>query len=1247
MKNQRMKTGLKTHFPKLIALTVMLLVLTCCFGVLISAAGGDAPAFTVEEIKFSGLEKDEGGFWVKDFDNSIAAGTGATVVIKKADGSTQNVTATSATYNNKNVGADKITVAYKVDGTDYSIQVPGKINPKQLSWKKNGVASVTYNPLQSRYADVVVSGYELDLPAGVTLQAKVSPISFEAVDASSFVVYAYATLVDGAGVAVTNYTTTALPVNVTVNPVEIVSVVWNEASYRYTFGDEKLYEIGAYGLDADGNKCPLNVMIKDAAGEFITLRDAFDKGLYGQVKKGETTSRYTVQVTAPQGSLYTFAQSITDVTREVAVDKKYFNISIQGMTVLGEADLSDPTNIKPLVYQLAVQGDIPAELLVGFTYTYYDLDGNKVSENGVSAPGTYTVVVGLPVVEGDFDNYGYIGDGDPLSATLVIKRHYVAVGTQDDPYQIIVIGKDGIDDAIKAELSIPESLNAKTLYGFHVHKEYTFSLTGAKEGQTFQLVIPVSSAFVSNLNCEAVKLEDLYIYDMETETMVPATEKYNVTLSDDGAYFLISDYATEGDVTFVIAPVYHAPFFATAPGVALIVLLVLLALLVLFIAGLKLRRIERCGVNKTLVIETEAEVPEFEPIVVPDKIEDPEACLAESIDDLADALRENVEAPEATIDEDVDASDAVKDALDQLTAEAAAIVLEDTNALARAEAEAAAGAMADALVASLFDQVDAESNEKEADSDVVSAAVAEAMAENFNESADATDAIALIDEEDELTPEAFRDIVDSIVAEAMAQTMVLPENAFAEEETAEEVAEEAVEEVVEEATEEVAEEAVEEVVEETTEEVAEEAVEEVVEETTEEVVEEATEEVAEEAVEEVVEEATEEVAEEAVEEVVEETTEEVAEEVVEEAAEEEVLIVCAVVADSVAEAFELVSVDGVAPKAVEGTTMDSIAEAVNNAAEVHVPETWSDEMTDEVKVAVVEELAARLLGNNEPDEEPVEEPVEEVVEEAAPEVVETANEEDNDEDEGDEDEDDSSFAGFGSMPLDFIDAIAEAEKYSEMLAQEARGEVQLVTRYRRSFQSRLIQSQGAVQDYYNEIKNLLLSYKGVKNRISWNYESFNLGRTHVAKFNAKTRTLYIYMALDPSELVDSKYNVVDVSSKKKYATVPTLIKIKGDRKFKHAMELITKLCEEKLGLPKKKVVEEIDYRLPFKTTEELVNEGVIKKMVAAVPMEWIQKAQEAEEAKAAEAPVEEAPVEETVAVEAPVEESAETPSEEV
>ena len=314
--------------------------------------------------------------------------------------------------------------------------------------------------------------------------------------------------------------------------------------------------------------------------------------------------------------------------------------------------------------------------------------------------------------------------------------------------------------------------------------------------------------------------------------------------------------------------------------------------------------------------------------------------------------------------------------------------------------------------------------------------------------------------------------------------------------------------------------------------------------------------------------------------------------------------------------------DEVVEEAAETDVAEELAEdkAEELADTVEADDAEAEADEDAIREAVEEALADINESADATDAvELVEEPAEDEAVEAFAEVEveEKPESEEDDDNDNDDDDDNEGFGGFGSMPLDFIDAVAEADKYAEMLEQESRGEIQIVTRYRRSFQSRLIQSQGNVQDYYSILKNALLSYKGVKNRISWNYEAFNRGRTHVAKINAKTKTLYLYLALDPEELKDTKYGIVDMSSKKKYASVPVLMKIKGERKFKYALELIAKLCGENLELPKLEV-EEVDYHVPYQTTEELVEAGVVRKLVASIPVAAYGEETPAEDSAASE-----------------------------
>lgn len=316
-----------------------------------------------------------------------------------------------------------------------------------------------------------------------------------------------------------------------------------------------------------------------------------------------------------------------------------------------------------------------------------------------------------------------------------------------------------------------------------------------------------------------------------------------------------------------------------------------------------------------------------------------------------------------------------------------------------------------------------------------------------------------------------------------------------------------------------------------------------------------------------------------------------------------------VVAASVETAFARLAENGIAAKAVEGTTEATIAEAVEQAGDANIPETWINEISNTVKKAIIRELIARLI-TDEPDPD-------DSIETVAVVEPETEVEEDDNDNDNDDDDDGFSFGGFAGLDLKYIDVKAQPDEYAALLEQERNGEIRIVTRYRKSFESRLVQSQGSVQEYYNAIKNALLAHKGIKNRVSWNYEAFNRGRAHVAKINAKTKTLYLYLALDPAELADTKYGIIDVSSKKKYASVPVLMKIKGERKFKYALELIEKLCEEKMELPKLDVAE-VDYRLPYQTVEEMVESGLLKMLVAGVPESYFAEQEAAAAAAEAE-----------------------------
>ena len=147
--------------------------------------------------------------------------------------------------------------------------------------------------------------------------------------------------------------------------------------------------------------------------------------------------------------------------------------------------------------------------------------------------------------------------------------------------------------------------------------------------------------------------------------------------------------------------------------------------------------------------------------------------------------------------------------------------------------------------------------------------------------------------------------------------------------------------------------------------------------------------------------------------------------------------------------------------------------------------------------------------------------------------------------------------------------------------------------YNKSFKAKFIQASDETKNYYQELKNYALSYEGTTSRLSWNYDSINRGRINLIKFNIKRKHLYVYLALNAEEFVDSKYNLVKVESKK-YESVPTVYVVKNNRNLKYAMELIDIVCA-KSEIQKGELKNE-NYYLPYEETKTLIEKALIKEV---------------------------------------------------
>lgn len=147
---------------------------------------------------------------------------------------------------------------------------------------------------------------------------------------------------------------------------------------------------------------------------------------------------------------------------------------------------------------------------------------------------------------------------------------------------------------------------------------------------------------------------------------------------------------------------------------------------------------------------------------------------------------------------------------------------------------------------------------------------------------------------------------------------------------------------------------------------------------------------------------------------------------------------------------------------------------------------------------------------------------------------------------------------------------------------------------KKTFKAKLIQSDDIVKEYYSQIKNHLLSYRKIHDRMSKARESYRFGRTCVARMSIRGKTLKLYLALDAKDYLESKYTIEDASSVKSVADTPLLIKIKNNRRLKHALELID-VAMANVGTYKRLNAGETDYvaDLPFEDTEELFEQGLI------------------------------------------------------
>ena len=795
MKNQHTSALRKTGTAVLTALLIA--VLSVCLTLVAYAIPSlPTPEGTMTGVSFASesgiVYYSSNGSYAKVYDGTAQIDpdyiqlkvVGETAEKKPTDVSAYFVTPTK-TEQQSDVGEAKICISYKWAGVEKKEYLPASITPKSISFGDFSLdLTLSYDPTPGKNAyQYTLSEGELALVKEKGLSGvlssdadQISLLSAETlnIDAKDFndALIAGASLhrhlkVTLGGSKQINYTISDLDVTVAVAPLQITEVVWSvngvavAEAPSFSYGDSNSRLITAVGRIDDQTFLDMIVKVK---GSDLTLALA-DEATYGAVR-GEA---YVLEAINPDPVHYVLA---SEAELDVTFTKAICEIQVQDAVFAGDAEHA------PTFYPLPiadVNQRIPTDVLSRIQYRY-TLDGVNFTD-APTAPGKYTVHIALD--EADTQNYELkvteLGEGADGVITVNILPYRLDVGSENGNANVLVFAEKGTLENVKASVLAFEPAPA-LLKGFTVYKAFTLTLTGAKAGDSFKLVIPVHSSLLSDPNTKSLTDADLYV--ISGDQRCAAKDQYTVTLADNGAYYIVEGVApTDGAVTisFMIAPVYSVSFWATVPGVALIVFLILLAVFALTLLGLLLRRMEKREINPVLTIDTEGDVPKVEEATAPDKLGSAEECIDESLNEKEAALYGEV-APERTETPDIgtEAVEMAAEMVAQTANEAAQMDLSDRAENAEnEEIDAMITAMAEERAAELSKSVDAEADSIPSDDVDLTAAVGEAIDETVKDD-DAVDVFARETAEDALAA-ADCEAIDSIVTEVVSAFVELPD----------------------------------------------------------------------------------------------------------------------------------------------------------------------------------------------------------------------------------------------------------------------------------------------------------------------------------------------------------------------------------------------------------------------------------------------------------------------------------------
>lgn len=137
---------------------------------------------------------------------------------------------------------------------------------------------------------------------------------------------------------------------------------------------------------------------------------------------------------------------------------------------------------------------------------------------------------------------------------------------------------------------------------------------------------------------------------------------------------------------------------------------------------------------------------------------------------------------------------------------------------------------------------------------------------------------------------------------------------------------------------------------------------------------------------------------------------------------------------------------------------------------------------------------------------------------------------------------------------------------------------------KRNTENKLKMSPDIVKEFYSGLRNELVSYPNVKERMLVACDCYKVGKEVVAKIALAGKVMKLYLPLDVNSYEVSKFHQHDVSDTKSYASTPFMVKVNSKLGLKKAKMLINDTME-KFGLQKLDEYCDVDFTLLFPYVE--------------------------------------------------------------